>query len=223
MTHICVDKLTIIGSDNGLSPERRQAIIWTNPGILLIGPLGTNFNEISTEIHTFSCKKMHLKMSSAQWRLFRLGLNVSTRLLAASPRSEINSCLSFTRKPFNSRNNVILRYMERLTSMYIYVYIIFFKSPHLPEGQRSREVQLSQKWLGKEMNHPTQNCWRIGSQIPPIIDITVISQWSRCCLKSPASTVYSRHRSKEASKLCVTDLCEGNSPVTREIPTQNGQ
>ena len=41
VTHICVRKLTIIGSDNGLSPGRRQAIIWTNAGILLIGPLGT--------------------------------------------------------------------------------------------------------------------------------------------------------------------------------------
>ena len=46
VTHICVGKLTIIGSDNGLSPERRQAIIWTNAGILLIGSLGTNFSEI---------------------------------------------------------------------------------------------------------------------------------------------------------------------------------
>ena len=45
MTHICVGNLTIIGSDNGLSPGRRQAIIWTNAGILLIGPLGTNFSE----------------------------------------------------------------------------------------------------------------------------------------------------------------------------------
>ena len=50
MTHICVNKLTIIGSDNGLSPGRRQAIIWTNAGILLIGPLGTNFTEILIEI-----------------------------------------------------------------------------------------------------------------------------------------------------------------------------
>ena len=41
-THICIGKLTIIGSDNGLSPGRRQAIIWTNAGILLIGPLGKN-------------------------------------------------------------------------------------------------------------------------------------------------------------------------------------
>ena len=36
----------IIGSDNGLLPGQHQAIIWTNVGILLIGPLGTNFNEI---------------------------------------------------------------------------------------------------------------------------------------------------------------------------------
>ena len=35
VTHICVSILTIIGSDNGLSPGRRQAIIWTNAKILL--------------------------------------------------------------------------------------------------------------------------------------------------------------------------------------------
>ena len=64
VTHICVSKLTIIGSDNGLSPDRRQAIIWTNDGLLLIGPLGTNFSEILIEILTFSLKKMPLKVSS---------------------------------------------------------------------------------------------------------------------------------------------------------------
>ena len=74
-THICVGKLTIIGSDNGLSPGRRQAIIWTNPGILLIGPLGTNFSEILIGIQTFSFRKMHLKVSSGKWRPFCLGLN----------------------------------------------------------------------------------------------------------------------------------------------------
>ena len=76
VTHICTGKLTIIGSDNGLSPERCQAIIWTNAGILLIGPLGTNFNEILIEIQTFSLKKIRLKMSSAKCCSFRLGLNV---------------------------------------------------------------------------------------------------------------------------------------------------
>ena len=75
VTHICVSKLTIIGSDNGLSPGRRQAIIWTNAGILLIGPLGANFSEILIEILTFSIKKMRFKVSSAKWRPFCLGLN----------------------------------------------------------------------------------------------------------------------------------------------------
>ena len=69
-THICVGKLTIIGSDNGLSSIRRQAIIWTIVGISLIGPLGTNFSEILKVIQTFSFKKMHLKMSSAKWGPF---------------------------------------------------------------------------------------------------------------------------------------------------------
>ena len=76
VTHICVSYLTIIASDNGLSPSRRQAIIWTNAGILLIRRLGTNFSAILIEIHTFSFKKMHLKMSSAKRRPFSLGLNV---------------------------------------------------------------------------------------------------------------------------------------------------
>ena len=77
-THICVNKLTIIGSDNGLSPDRRQDIIWTNTGILLIGPWVTNFSEIFIKIYTFSFKKMHLKMSSGKCRPFCLGLNVLT-------------------------------------------------------------------------------------------------------------------------------------------------
>ena len=45
MTHIWVSKIIIIVSDNGLSPGRRRSIIWTNAGILLTGPLGTNFSE----------------------------------------------------------------------------------------------------------------------------------------------------------------------------------
>ena len=76
MTHISVSEQTIIGKDNGLSPGRRQAIIWTNTGILLIGPLETNFSEILIEIYIFSFKNMHLKMSSGNWQPFCLGLNV---------------------------------------------------------------------------------------------------------------------------------------------------
>ena len=74
VTHICVSKLTIIGSDNGLAPGGRQAINWTNAGIMLIRPLGTNFNWMLIEI-------LSLKVSSAKWRPFCLGLNVLRRIL----------------------------------------------------------------------------------------------------------------------------------------------
>ena len=75
-TYICVSKLTVIDSDNGLSPSRRQAIIWTNAGILLIGSLVMDFSDILIKIHIFPLKKMQMKMSSGYWRPFCLGLNM---------------------------------------------------------------------------------------------------------------------------------------------------
>ena len=90
VTHICVSKLTIIGSDNGLSPGRRQAIIWTNDGILLIRTFRTHFSAIVSEIHTFSFKKIHLKMSSGKWRPFCLGLNVLTHCGLVMPYGIMN-------------------------------------------------------------------------------------------------------------------------------------
>ena len=81
VTHICVGNLIIIGSDNVLSPGRRQAMSWTNVGILLIRPIRTNYSKMLIEIHTFSFKKIHLKMSSGNWRPFCLGLNVFIRPL----------------------------------------------------------------------------------------------------------------------------------------------
>ena len=106
MTHICVSKLTSIGSDNGLSPGRRQAIIWTNAGILLIRTLGTNFSEILGEIHSFSFSKMHLKISSATWRLFGLGLN-ELRAISFTVMSHEHNTI-----PHNQQ----LHYLFRLTS-----------------------------------------------------------------------------------------------------------
>ena len=65
VTHICVIKLTITGSDNGLSPGWRQAIILTSAGIFLIGHLGANFSKNHQNsyifIQEFSFKKMRLK------------------------------------------------------------------------------------------------------------------------------------------------------------------
>ena len=81
VTHIRANRLTIIGLSNGLWPGRRQAIIWTNAGILLIGPLGTNLSGILIKIYTFSIRKMQLKTSPGKWRPFCLGLNVLNKLV----------------------------------------------------------------------------------------------------------------------------------------------
>ena len=42
-----------VGSDNGLAPNRRQAIIWTNADLLLIDPLGTNSVTFEYEYNNF--------------------------------------------------------------------------------------------------------------------------------------------------------------------------
>ena len=55
-----------ISSGYGLSPVRRQAMTWTNAGLLSIGLLGTNFSAIRIGILSFSFKKMHWKLSSAE-------------------------------------------------------------------------------------------------------------------------------------------------------------
>ena len=63
------------GSDNGLWPFRRQAIILIDAGLLSIGSLGTNFNELLKKIQNFSLTKMNMKISSARWLPFCLGGN----------------------------------------------------------------------------------------------------------------------------------------------------
>ena len=75
--HICVRKLTIVGSDNGLSSRQHlhQAIIWANGAILSIIHRGAYFSDVFL-IQKFSLKKMHLKMSPAKWRPCCLGLNM---------------------------------------------------------------------------------------------------------------------------------------------------
>ena len=79
VTHTCISKLTLIGLDNGLLPGMCQTIIWTNAGILLTGPLTTNFSEIliNQNSHIF-IRENAFEMSSGKWQLFCLSLNVLT-------------------------------------------------------------------------------------------------------------------------------------------------
>ena len=97
VTYICVGILTIIGSDNGLSdgdkPLSEPMMVnlpthicvtrpqWTNAGILLIEPLGTNFSQILIGIQILSFTKIRLKMSSGKCRPSCLGLNVLIAIL----------------------------------------------------------------------------------------------------------------------------------------------
>ena len=72
VTHICISKLTVVGSDNGLPPSRRQAIIWTNDGILLIGPLGINLSEILIEIENVVWKMVAILSHPQCVKIYRL-------------------------------------------------------------------------------------------------------------------------------------------------------
>ena len=89
VTHLSVSKQNTIGSDNGLSPGRRQAITWTNAGLLSIGPSGTNFSEIRVEIQGFSFTKVHLKMSSTKWRPFCPGKDELIRRVRCIPGQRV--------------------------------------------------------------------------------------------------------------------------------------
>ena len=131
VTQICISKLTIIGSDNGLSPERRQAIIWTNAGILLIGPLGTNVVDILIAIHTFSFKIMHFKVSSGKLRQFCLGLNVLSPLDIERWKGDlgfasISACidqLSTDRSSSTLGRSLIVIYRSLIINLLSFIYL----------------------------------------------------------------------------------------------------
>ena len=98
VTHMRVSRLTIIGSDNVLTPGWRQAIICANAGILLIVPLRINFSKILIGILTFSLTKMRLKAPSAKWRPFCFGLNVLTECVFMMLYGVMKRCCSWLRQ-----------------------------------------------------------------------------------------------------------------------------
>ena len=129
VTHICVSKQNIIGSYNGLSPGRRQAIIRTNAGTLLIGALGTNFNEFWYSyifIQEYAFGNVVWKMAAilsrplnVKWRIGKMSsynVGLSVKLLETCSRSNdvlhiihiqqahSNVCLAWSRNIFISRS-----------------------------------------------------------------------------------------------------------------------
>ena len=59
--------LAVIRSDNGLSPDRRQAIICIKVAYCYIWTFGNKFQCNLNQNPTISYKKMYLKISSAKW------------------------------------------------------------------------------------------------------------------------------------------------------------
>ena len=101
--HICVSNLTIIGSDNGLLPGQRQAIIWTNAGLLSVGSVGTNFSEILIEIYIFSFKKMHVNISSTKWLPFCLSLSAENTAWMSNHISHKSMVCEYISMPLSLR------------------------------------------------------------------------------------------------------------------------
>ena len=116
----------IIGSDNGMSPGRRQAIIWTNAGILSIRISGTNFREILVEIHIFHSRNA-LKKSSGKWWPFCLGFNV---LRSRSDRGYVMVIRTYPSIKDYKREkrelfvkNIIISYLNCTTWLSVYIEI----------------------------------------------------------------------------------------------------
>ena len=100
VTHLCVSELSIIR---------------TNAGMLLIGPLQTNFSEIFIEIHIFSFKKVHLKILSGNGGHFvgvstdsGLSLTLSTTELLSSGELHSRLVIYWSVKKFFIKNWLII-------------------------------------------------------------------------------------------------------------------
>ena len=215
MTHICVSKLTIISTDNGLSPGRRQAIIWHSAGILLIGSLGTNFSEILIGIQTVSFKKMHLEISSAKCCPFYLGLNVLNEPQAITRTSiDWDLCRHMSSLSYNELISINTFFISFITDLNAYYWI----EKSLFHHKLWHNIPMNIKDLCSitcagslhriKRNHYNQ--WRHNGR-----DGVSNHQPHDCLL----NRLFGR-RSKKTSNLRVTGLCVGNSPGTGEFPTQ---
>ena len=115
--YICVSKTIIIVSDNGLSPARRQAIIWTNDGILLIGHLGTH-----TSVKLYSkCKYLYWRKYAWTCRL-RNVVNFVSVSLYWEWLYIIDLCEWF---PVGQRWQKLLKWSLMPSSFILLIYILY--------------------------------------------------------------------------------------------------
>ena len=160
VTHICISKLSIIGSDNGLSPGRCKAITWTNAGILLIGSLGTKLNEILIEINKFSFKKIHFKQSFGKWQPFCLRLDVlithATYKTTPHPSNYKRSLVSIQEKIYCTVTEPDYTNMECHPGghyWYFYPSFLSFKSSHCKSFEDQAPLDLIYGYRSSNVFH----------------------------------------------------------------------
>ena len=111
VTYICVSKLTNLGSDNALSPGRRQAMIWTNTGISIIGPLEKIFSEILIEIITSS---------------YNASENVDCKMASISSRPQWVNILKTVLPLAYLGESFILKILYSVSGCHVYLYLYRF-------------------------------------------------------------------------------------------------
>ena len=162
----------MISSDNGVSPVRHQAIIRTNVDLLAIGTLRINFSGILIEIQTCQLKKMHWKMSSAHWRLFRIVSSTYYEIVCRSGVFEA-SCilitadlcigsLQITLLCIIPRRGVRLSKMLDYCSLGYYICHLKIIADNITNVQLHvwyfTDKRLTRRWL-YDMNSPTPSRW----------------------------------------------------------------
>ena len=80
VVHISICKITIIGSDNGFLAGQHRAIIWTDAGIFLTGPLGTNFSDL------------YISLNKSFWILKQWNFNLNGNIFIHENASENIAC-----------------------------------------------------------------------------------------------------------------------------------
>ena len=208
VTHICVSKLTITGSDNGLSPDRRQAIIWTNAGMLLIGPLETNFSEILIKILTFSFKKMRLKCR----------LRNDGHFVLAS----ICKCMCIKTKHYTiTEHAMYFGCLPVFCDIHWHRSVLVFYWSHSIMETRQCHIL----WQGPEKRntlfstHPSYMRYPYGDSIElDVFGIYIL------CTATVGEMILPHYQhmitSSDGNISVLLVLCAGNSPVTGEFPSQ---
>ena len=243
VTHMCVNDLTIICSDNGLSPDRCQVIIRTNAGILLIRNLEQTSLKSWVKLIYF-----HSRKSISKCRLDTGGHLVWASM--CNPLSEgdkqhtdcaIWSCLVNTGPWMCSKRK--LGFTLALWELMLFkpddlhYFLFFMKGDSHVSGKWYSHSNYSLTVFIEYLNSNTTKWMQPRNTY---IDLIIMSL-NFLIMGSPYNSIpywYGRgsvpnhqpqhcllnrsfrRRLKKTSKLRVTGLCAGNSPGTGEFPAQ---